>query len=255
MSDEPPSSPRKSSDVTSLRGAVPKRKGKKRSKSPLRFRSPLPFFESDEHSDVTLVVDDKRLYSNKCLLVYNSKVFEKQLGDDGGKGGRGMAKAANKELVLNDKKFDDMVELLAYIDPRVDCELTDQAAMRLAPLAEEYEIKRLQKDCEETLTSSYADMRKGRKSGMVPTETTLKYLETADKYKHEKLLEMCVADCVDNPYIDSRMDKLDDEISLSVQKEILRRKNKKLSYQLSKKTRELEISGDAKKNETRIWRR
>ena len=35
-----------------------------------------------------------------------------------------MAKAANKELVLNDKKFDDMVELLAYIDPRVDCELT-----------------------------------------------------------------------------------------------------------------------------------
>ena len=62
MSEEP-ESPRKDSDAaTSLRGAVPKakRRGtKKRAKSPLRFRDPLPFFEQDPNDpfcDVTIVV-------------------------------------------------------------------------------------------------------------------------------------------------------------------------------------------------------
>lgn len=127
--------------------------------------------------------------------------------------------------------------------------------MRLAPLAEEYEMMRLRKDCEETLTSSYSAMRKGKKSGMMPTETTLQFLEVADKHKYDKLLEMCIEDCVDNPYIDSKLDRMDDDISYPVQKEILRKKNIKLRHQLSKKTRELEMSGGGNKEEARIWRR
>ena len=134
--------------------------------------------------------------------------------------------------------------------------------MRLAPLAEYYDMMRLKKDCEETLTSSYANMRKNKKSGMMPTETTLAYLQVADKYKYERLLSMTIDDCVDNVYIDGKLDKMhmDDEISYPVQKEILRRKNIKLRHQLSKKTRELEMGGSGGGSENKpdthpIWRR
>ena len=135
--------------------------------------------------------------------------------------------------------------------------ISDQASMRLAPFAHQYDMIRLRKDCEETLTSSYADMRRNKKCGMMPTETTLAFLQVADEYKYEKLLSMCTDDAVENVYFDGKIEKMDEDISYPVQKEILRRKNIKLRHQLSKKTRELEMneSGERKPDTYPIWRR
>ena len=62
MSDEE-SSPRRKSDseAGSHRGSVPKRrvpKGikKRKAKSPVRARTPLPFFEKDQYTDLEIVV-------------------------------------------------------------------------------------------------------------------------------------------------------------------------------------------------------
>ena len=137
--------------------------------------------------------------------------------------------------------------------------ISDQAAMRLAAFAQQYDMIRLRKDCEETLTSSYANMRKNKKTGMMPTETILAYLKPADEFKYEKLLNMCIDDAVDNVFVDGKIERMEDDLSYPVQKEILRRKNIKLRQQLSKKTRELEMS-ETERNERRaefhpIWRR
>lgn len=65
-------------------------------------------------------VGEKRLYSNKCLLCYNSTVFREQLLGDG----KGKASKGSKDLDLSEKRYDDVCELLAFIDPRVDTNLT-----------------------------------------------------------------------------------------------------------------------------------
>ena len=127
--------------------------------------------------------------------------------------------------------------------------------MRLSAFAAEYEMKNLEKDCEEHLTKSFADKRKGRKSGMVATETTLDFLEVADRYKYDPLLKMCIAESVDNPYIDSRLDQKEDEISHATQKEILRKKKDRLALMVAKMRRDADMSGTANKDEPRIWRR
>ena len=71
-------------------------------------------------------VGERRLYFNKCVVSWHSKVLKDQLADDTsvGKGRGPPAKVANKELNLSDHKFDDVVELLAYMDPRLECNLT-----------------------------------------------------------------------------------------------------------------------------------
>ena len=92
----------------------------------------------------TFQIGDKRLYSNKCLLCYNSPVLHKKLvGDAAGsgaapsgdkKGGKGKdtgapkgGGGASKDLDMSDKKYDDVCELLGYIDPRVETTLTGRA--------------------------------------------------------------------------------------------------------------------------------
>ena len=60
------------------------------------------------------------------MLSWHSKVLKEQLAEETtSKGGRGgPAKVANKELNLSQHRFDDVVECLAYMDARVECNLT-----------------------------------------------------------------------------------------------------------------------------------
>ena len=70
---DPPDSPRKESDAhSSLRGAVPKvkrRPTKKGSKSPLKFREPLPFFEQDPNDPYSdLIITVSLNYFGACTI-------------------------------------------------------------------------------------------------------------------------------------------------------------------------------------------
>lgn len=60
-------------------------------------------------------IGGRKLYTARCLLAYNSPVFEKSL-----------ANAKKHEMELPNKNFDDIVELLCYLDPRVPYTITGQ---------------------------------------------------------------------------------------------------------------------------------
>lgn len=60
-------------------------------------------------------MNGKKLYTCRALLAYNSPVMAKILSS---------GTSRNKDLDLPEKEFEDVVELLAYIDPRVDYIIT-----------------------------------------------------------------------------------------------------------------------------------
>lgn len=62
-------------------------------------------------------VNGKKLYTCRALLAYNSPVMAKILSSGTSK---------NKDLDLPEKEYEDVVELLAYIDPRVDYIITGE---------------------------------------------------------------------------------------------------------------------------------
>lgn len=62
-------------------------------------------------------VSGRKLYTCRALLAYNSPVMAKILSSGSNK---------NKDLDLPEKEYEDVVELLAYIDPRVDYLITGE---------------------------------------------------------------------------------------------------------------------------------
>ena len=71
-------------------------------------------------------------------------------------------------------------------------------AFRLLPLAEEYQMKQIIKASESTLNNSFFRMRKGRRPGSLPLDTTLQHLIVADRYKYTDLTGMCIDECIAN---------------------------------------------------------
>lgn len=256
MASSPPTSPRRQSEMSSLRGAEPKRKprGKpKRAPSPDRT---LPFFQQDEFSDVTIKVGDKQLYSNRCLLSYSSPVFMKLLGDDSP--GKGKTKsAASKDLDLSEKKFEDVCDLMSFIDPRVTKDLTDEEAMNLIFLAEEYDIAGLKKSCAWTITESFYKKRKGRRCGSVPTDETIRYLILADKSGLTDLKCMCIDELVanDNPF-SCKMVSEKEELSEHVKRQVLEKKLDRVNLALARERRlRTETNQSTDTRGSKIWKK
>jgi len=59
------------------------------------------------------VAGGRKLFTARCILAYNSPVFEKRLGS-----------TKKAELDMSDKDYDALVELLCYLDPRVPYTIT-----------------------------------------------------------------------------------------------------------------------------------
>lgn len=77
----------------------------------------LPFLREDEYTNVVLLVEGKRLYTNRCILAYASPVFARRFATE-------CKDKERPELKLVDKKFADIVELLAYLHPGINKRLT-----------------------------------------------------------------------------------------------------------------------------------
>lgn len=148
----------------------------------------LPFFKQDFFSDVGIIVSGRKLFTARCILAYNSPIFE-----------RSLANAKKHELDLSDKNFDDIVELLCYLDPRVQYTITAQTAKQLLPLAEQYEMYKLRRNCENVLHTAYEQLRKEYKLGHIPVEINEEYLILADRYKFDALLHMCIDEFIHCP--------------------------------------------------------
>ncbi|XP_052249576.1 uncharacterized protein LOC127857199 [Dreissena polymorpha] len=222
----------------------------------------LPFFKQDFFSDVGLIVSNtrapeggvdaaqhgarrplpvvqgKKLWTARCILAYNSPVFEKQL-----------APAKKTEIELHNKNYDDVVELLCYLDPRVQYTITAKSAKQLMPLAEEYEMHKLRRECEKVLMETYLSLRKDHHIGGIQAEINEEYLLLADRYKIQKLLNLCIEEFVANPDISTAKSAVNSEtISEKVKLLILQKKLAKLTYHLEKERRyKSEVQDEEKK--------
>lgn len=125
-----------------------------------------PFFKEDGYTDIILVIQGRRLYINGCLLGYPSPHFRRLFNNakksvdtspeksDTKKPEKTERKRKPVELKINEKEYEDFVELLAFLHPSVCKDLTERTALRLMPLAEEYRMSCLKERCENLLHSS-----------------------------------------------------------------------------------------------------
>ncbi|XP_045188556.2 uncharacterized protein LOC123546395 [Mercenaria mercenaria] len=205
----------------------------------------LPFFKQDFFSDVALIVSTdeptdhhgarktknvisgKKLYTARCILAYNSPVFEKMMGN-----------AKKHEIDLSNKNFDDIVELMCFLDPRVPYTVTAQTAKQLLPLAEEYEMFKLRRNCANVLHTAYEQLRKEYRLGHMPSEINEEYLILADRYHFDPMLLMCVDEFVHYPEQDMTKSFVNSEtVSEGVKLMILERKLARLNNALEKERR------------------
>ncbi|XP_045188555.1 protein roadkill-like [Mercenaria mercenaria] len=190
----------------------------------------LPFFKQDQFTDVVLQVGGKKLYTCRALLAFNSPVMAKILSSGSTK---------NKDLDLPEKEYEDVVELLAFIDPRVDYLITEQSAIALLPLAEEYEIRSLKELCEQTIIQSFRRMKKGKKPGSIPVDISLEYLHMADKYEFPGLRKLVTDEFVNNEDPNATKSLMESTlISEHMKLTVLDKKVEKVHFELDRERRE-----------------
>ncbi|XP_060574580.1 uncharacterized protein LOC132732203 [Ruditapes philippinarum] len=131
-------------------------------------------------------------------------------------------------------------KFVSNIDPRVDYIITEQSAIALLPLAEEYEIASLKKLCEQTIMQSFRNMRKGKKRGeCIPVDISLEYLHMADKYEFPGLRNLVTDEFVNNEDPKAMATLLESSlISEHVKLNVLDKKVEKVHFELDKERRE-----------------
>ncbi|KAL4224353.1 hypothetical protein ACF0H5_017807 [Mactra antiquata] len=243
------------------KGAEPKPRGKGQSRSDARIKEKLPFMEDGPFCDVIISVGERKFYSNSGILAYNSPVLMSKLTDNqtnatetGGRKGQKKVQTSskkNKELDWSHINYKDVYEMLAFIDPRVDTELTDEAATRLLPLSEEFDMKQMRKFCLLTLYDKFSGLQKGKRPGSIHIDTTIRYLKLADLYEREdagnkpdrsrlrkSLRTLCVNELVanNNPFI-GKLVADTDGISEELKRSILEKKLNQVNMVLARERR------------------
>ncbi|KAK3093920.1 hypothetical protein FSP39_021808 [Pinctada imbricata] len=132
--------------------------------------------------DVALVVEGEKLLTSRCLLAYASPVFKSMFTSQ-------FKERNQSEIELPGKLSHDVAELLRFLNPGTADVLEDgiESAMRLLPLAEEYQIKKLTNKCEETLLAEIESNK--------PQDFIIRCIQIADRYDLNNLLSYCIEKC------------------------------------------------------------
>lgn len=107
--------------------------------------SPSEYFTDSSNttntkSDVILVVGNQKFYCHRLLLSLVSPVFLRMF--------EGQFKEHNEhEVILEGKSSDSILELLKYIYPQFNGQITDNNIEDFLQLADEYMIEHLKKPC------------------------------------------------------------------------------------------------------------
>lgn len=99
-------------------------------------------------------------------------------------------------------------------------------------------MRKLRKQCEDSLYATYQNLRREYRVGMIPPETNQEYLSLADRYGMKDLLHMCVEEYVSNSNVETaKLAVNSDMLSEQVKLMILRKKLAKLNLHLEKERR------------------
>ncbi|XP_062574911.1 uncharacterized protein LOC134236776 [Saccostrea cucullata] len=132
-------------------------------------------------TDVTLVVEDKKIHVNKAVLSHHSPVFNAMFSGN-------FKESTSREITLDNKKAKDVVEFLRCFYPNMRQPITEQNVLQILPLAHEYQSPVVD-DCEKFM----ADLcRPG--TGLTVT-SLLDYIIAAEKYDLQNFLDSAVKFC------------------------------------------------------------
>ena len=135
--------------------------------------------------------------------------------------------------------------------------ISEEDAIRLLPLSDEYAVKPLTKACGFTITQTYYKQRKGRRPGNINSDITVRNLVIADKYEFKDLQEMCIEELVksDNPY-SGKLVSENKELSEFMKRQVLERKLEKLNMALVRERRmRTERSQTESSKGDKIWKK
>lgn len=130
--------------------------------------------------DLTLIVQGKKMYVSKAVLALASPVFTRMFESD-------FMEKNKEEIELKDKKHVDVVEFLLSIYPSTRKPVTMDNVFQILPLADEYQVDSLKKDCEQCLMQELS-ARWGHKCCV----TICRFLQQAALYGLDKLEETCI---------------------------------------------------------------
>ncbi|KAL4233387.1 hypothetical protein ACF0H5_008068 [Mactra antiquata] len=134
-------------------------------------------------ADLTLIIEDRPLLVNKSLLAHTSPVFDTMLSGD-------FIEKDKQTVILTGKKFNDFVEFMRCMSPRINKKVTLDNVFSVLPLAHEYQVKRLIAKCEKTLIKHLSET----------AETELyKLLKIATMYNLEDLTAKCIEKATERP--------------------------------------------------------
>ncbi|KAL3864426.1 hypothetical protein ACJMK2_006110 [Sinanodonta woodiana] len=224
--------------------------------------------DNDQLYDVVLVVEGKRISTTKCFLAENSAIFAEMLKAHPESGrvvevdrtiimkwGRfsptftsvssravqTTLTAPPTEIVLHDKKYKDVKQLVTYMHPKNSSSknLTGDLAWRLLPLATEYQVSDLKRNCGQTLMRELKSRRKDNVPGTAPIGDSLRYLLAAENNHLDKLKTICIDECSCNDEVTARKEIVQSDVSDKTKITILDRMCDNMMKDMEKKLKEL----------------
>lgn len=92
-------------------------------------------------SDVTFLVEGKKLYGSRTILGIHSPVFRAMFGSN-------FRERNEEDIPLPGKRYDDVLLFMKFLLPKCSPEVTVENFRILVPLAHEYQIHDLMKNCD-----------------------------------------------------------------------------------------------------------
>lgn len=132
-------------------------------------------------TDVTLVVEGQKIHVNKSVLSEHSPVFDTMFKSQ-------FKESTAKEIPLEDKKADDVVEFLTCFYPKMKHPVTAENVLQVLPIAHEYQSS-LVTDCEDFMIAMCKPDKR------LTVNTLLDYILVGEKYGLTRFLEAVVELC------------------------------------------------------------
>lgn len=132
-------------------------------------------------TDVTLVVEGQKIHVNKAVLSEHSPVFDTMFKSQ-------FKESTAKEIILEDKKAEDVVEFLSCFYPKMKHPIKAENVLQVLPIAHEYQSS-LVTDCEDFMIA----MCKPGKG--LTVNILLDYILVGEKYDLARFLEVAVEFC------------------------------------------------------------
>lgn len=114
-------------------------------------KDPIDFTEPWPYSDITFVVDTRKVFANKTVLTLWSPVFEAMFQHD-------FKEKAATQIDLPEKNFDGLMELMRVLHPP-NTDICENNVRLLLPLVQEYQIDVILERCEDFLLSQASSVR------------------------------------------------------------------------------------------------